>query len=1006
MRKLSVLTCALLLSVTLCGVHTANAVTTTAMGAVMDTTNNTPCGNAWVFCNAIGNSVYADSDGLYIIENFELGSTRTTAFFGVTKTGFANNGFNSLIVPGAINTITAYIYKGGVISGRVTSHEGGSPAVSGATINASVGMVYSKTYTQADGSYQFRLIEGTAQIYVVHENYADSLKTDLNIIETGTYPNTDFQLYVGGTVTGVVYLGDTAITVPSFTVSYVPAGSAVWPIGSTPTGSTGVYTLEHVYPGYIDITTPNLTNWVRVERKYVPVNDGQTTAGIDLRLGPAGSVAGTITAYTSAPVNSAKVTLTRIGSINETAYIDHSNAEGFYAESLIPEGFYDVTVRAPQGLNLQTARVNNVEIVNLLTTTMQFTLQAGGTVEGYITGIAGNPMSNALVTLHLDGQYPQDTLVQDYADVTGRYQFDGLTPYLSYTINVNASTSSTINASAVRRGLTFSENETSTLNFQLPLGGSVQGDLYSYLNQLNEGTMYSYLLNSEQTFRRLISSVDYTIYGLPENNYFVCHFPVFGDVEYSPYVSAIKVTAEQMATQDVTMPKGATLSGFVYLTEAGGNTAPAAGVTVQVKNSRTILSSIVFNYSQAKTDGGGYYTIARLGAGEKEIYIIPTVEEVGGYASQSRIITFDVDSPAPENFTLQQTGVKISGVIRNSSSIRVNDSMVYFWNTGGENFRANADDRGRYSLMLKPGTYTYQGYYSSLMGDNYTMNPVAGLSMQSGQNTENDIILEDGGVLSGIIKDQLGNGVDLAQIIISVENNPTPVRFGLTDESGFYKIYGLHSATYQMEVQAAGYASNTREFTATLGEDIENVDLIIIAQTSIAGRVRTKSDRVPKEAVISLLDSSNGAVLLQTSPNSNGEYILSPLSGGPYSVKATALGMKASTLTDVYAGDRADFTLESLIGKEDAISYPNPARGANITFLYWVEESSTVLIRVYSQSGELVWDWEGPGAEQQYNRKEWNISGVAPGVYIFKITDRNQQNSISRFPTGRLTVIK
>ncbi|MCD4813848.1 carboxypeptidase regulatory-like domain-containing protein [bacterium] len=245
----------------------------------------------------------------------------------------------------------------------------------------------------------------------------------------------------------------------------------------------------------------------------------------------------------------------------------------------------------------------------------------------------------------------------------------------------------------------------------------------------------------------------------------------------------------------------------------------------------------------------------------------------------------------------------------------------------------------------------------------------------------------------------------MAQITVPGIDNRIPTRFGVCERNGAYKIMGLHSGEFDVEVQAAGYSSSSKGFMVTLGEETENANITLVAQTTIAGVVKSHGNGRLENPRVMLLDASN-QVVLQTVPDNGGNYILSPLSDGSHSVKASALGMKSQTIANLNAGDRADFTLSPLIGKDEAISYPNSSRGDRLTFLYWLEEDATVLIRVYNQSAELVWDWEGPGIGGRFNRHHWQVSGVAPGVYLYKVTARNNQGSVSSFKDGKLTVIK
>ncbi|MCD4813851.1 hypothetical protein K8S19_09205 [bacterium] len=146
------------------------AVTTTAMGVIWDESNNTPCAFSWIWVDNSPNSVYADEQGRYVIENFDCYELKTSTDIGVTRTGYADYCRYKPIEPGKVNTINASVYIGSLMSGVVTSLETGSPVVEGATVSAYVTSQTLRALTQADGSYQMRFEPGNYDYRVEKES--------------------------------------------------------------------------------------------------------------------------------------------------------------------------------------------------------------------------------------------------------------------------------------------------------------------------------------------------------------------------------------------------------------------------------------------------------------------------------------------------------------------------------------------------------------------------------------------------------------------------------------------------------------------------------------------------------------------------------------------------------------------------------------------------------------------------------------------------------------------
>ena len=83
-----------------------------------------------------------------------------------------------------------------------------------------------------------------------------------------------------------------------------------------------------------------------------------------------------------------------------------------------------------------------------------------------------------------------------------------------------------------------------------------------------------------------------------------------------------------------------------------------------------------------------------------------------------------------------------------------------------------------------------------------------------------------------------------------------------------------------------------------------------------------------------------------------------------------------------------EFTPSStLLDSAEVYTYPNPATGNTVTFKFRLGDSASVAIRVYDVSGAQVADLRAPRTVLggTIGEVDWNISGKASGVYIYRL---------------------
>jgi protocatechuate 3,4-dioxygenase beta subunit len=987
----------------------AATTTLTLLGTVTDASNNAPCVGATVQVD-YGTTTITGSQGQYVLNNLTIDtSPGYYHYFIISKTGYASYREEnpSYIPAGGTTTHNATVYVGALISGTVRDAVT-SAALAGATITANSrgNSSYNKVFSQLDGTYSLRQSPGDMWFYASNSGHADSMQKELTVNDGAAY-TFDFSLYQGGTISGTVKYGDTTATVANACIqARLPNSRSSVPVSITYTAADGTYQLMHVYPGKNDVSaSPTGTGWANAYRYNVDVPDQGTAANIDFKLQAGGSLQGTVQDYSGAGViNADVIAYPNNGNITNTQQIK-TGTGGFYSFTGLPLGGYSLTIKPQQGGNLQIAQISGITIASGPASVRNATLQLGGKIRGTIRDTGGQGVANANISLDLDLQYPFQEVYRVTSDASGTYQVDGLSPYQSYTLSVQAPSTGTILAVQVKRSINVGEGETRQEDFTLSAGGGRSGVVMSSDGQLvSKGTAVAFnsVIGIGVDFDSLSGS--YILTSLVEGDYLFVVAPSSGN--WQRFTGFMHVTAEVMDAYNITLTQGGSLDGQV--TDAGGQ--PVSNVRIRILDKMGTLSSINFFDVETFTDSNGSYHLEGLTTGTYAVEALPQVQDNGGPASRKvDDVVISAGQTQVQNIVLP-TGTKVYGTVRDQLGNRIINGAVFFWSDTQTSAYAsvNLDESGTYTVMLPQGTYKAQAYYTSTLGTNLGMEPYPSVTVPAAPQTlQKEFVLQIGGTLSGSVMDALGNPVSLALVQVYQEDNPLPARIALTDASGQYRIMGLQTGSYYLQAQATGYTFNRiRVDGIALGANTVQTNLVMVAQTTIGGTVTDKNQRKIKEAVVQALDPASGTVVVQTSADDQGAFVLQSLSGGPFTVKAVAPGLKSETHTGLNAGDRTDFVLEPLINKDEVISYPNPCRGSSLTFLFWAEKTGTALIRVYNQTGELVWDWEGAVSGPKFNRRGWQVSGVAPGVYLYKIKTRYEDGSEVNSTVGKLTVLK
>lgn len=339
--------------------------------------------------------------------------------------------------------------------------------------------------------------------------------------------------------------------------------------------------------------------------------------------------------------------------------------------------------------------------------------------------------------------------------------------------------------------------------------------------------------------------------------------PTSRTVTLGPSASGVDFTATQTAF---------TLSGTVTVDGAG-----LSGVTVAAGNRTTL------------TNAAGQYAFTDLGSGT---YTVSASRSGYSFSPASRTVTLGPDG-RDINFTGTRTTYAVTGGVTLGGS-----GLGGVTVTGGGQTTLTASN-GAYSLEgLTPGTYsvsaTRAGYRFSPANHTVTVGPNA---------TRVDFAATRVGyTLQGTVRE---GGAGLAGVTVSAAG-----RSATTDAQGRYTLTEIPEGNQTIVPARSGYAFSPASTTLSITQDWSGIDFTATAVTyQVSGRVTQGGQGLQGVNVAA------GAFTTSTDPTGN--YTLAGLSGGTYTVTASADGYALSpagqTVTVGPSRTGVNFTAEVLL---------------------------------------------------------------------------------------------
>ncbi|MFP3392647.1 carboxypeptidase regulatory-like domain-containing protein [Brevibacillus sp. SIMBA_040] len=664
----------------------------------------------------------------------------------------------------------------------------------------------------------------------------------------------------------------TVNTVSSGIVSYNPLTKILsWTIGNLPAGSTAnlSFTVSGVFT-----TSPSGTRRLNTATASgVDSYSGGTLAPVsdtlDITVSPAGSIAGVVLDQsTNLPVAGAQVELYDLTPV--LIGTTTTNIDGAYSFTGLAPGVYSVSVTA----STYDPKIQFVTVLAGQTTRADILLpQSPGQVTGTVTDAALSPIAGALVKLiNTSGV----TVSQTVIGAGGAYQFVNVVPG-AYTIAVSADTyqSATAAISVIRAQTTTQNVVLQTALAQLsgqvtdPGNIPIAGALVEVLNQAG------ILLTETATD----GAGTYVLNKLAQGVYQIR----VSAAGYSTQLAGTSLQPGDVKVLNFSLTAAfGTVSGTISDAQTGDD-IPGASIKVLTREGLPV--------AETTTDANGDYSLSLLGP---ETYVLAVSAE--GYAGKT--IGFDI-APATitqVNLSLDKLAGGLNGSVTDTSGNPLIGAAVIVSKGTVPVAQAITDSAGTFSFPhLAPGSYRV-----AASAPNYSTSVLGTIIMPQQISLLNFTLQASPGTIAGQVTDSVNQPIQGAVVTVRDNTAAGPVvTTVLTDGNGQYAVFDLLPKNYVVIVSAPDKATSlTGAFVSPLAVTTVNTQLADLPG-SLSGTILDATTGLPitgASVEVSVLNGA-GAIVAQAFSDLAGNYQISGLSPGVYTITANAANYQTNSAT-------------------------------------------------------------------------------------------------------------
>ncbi|MED4452355.1 carboxypeptidase regulatory-like domain-containing protein, partial [Metabacillus fastidiosus] len=866
---------------------------------------------------AVISTVLSDQSGKYLVNGLAPGPYTLI----ISSANFQTTAVSEIVTAGQTTAANISLNPSpGSISGTVVNSQDGTP-IGGASVNIinSKNALITTVLTGQDGTFIvnglspdqytltfFSINSQNGSVGVVVQSNLTTPVTASLIPEPGTISGTVSPAVIG---TNVRLVDNNGIFIDSVVVN--PDGSFQFS-NLTP----GSYTLSATVQGYA-ATTAGAT---------VLANQ---TSDVALTLIPnPGTVSGTVISSDNEPLSNTLVQITTSnGTIIGSAF---TNSQGQYTITNVPTGSYNIKANvenfSPAVVGVTVGPGENVTNVNF-----SLTPNSGSLNGQIINSQTGEVIGGARIII-------RDTLTQTIIASTtsttfGNYIINDLPPG-SVTVTAVKNGFGTASIGAI-----IASNESTTADLSLsPNTGTINGTIVDTNgNMVTSNNIEVQIFNENKILVTTVTANNdgtYTVSNLPPGNYFVT-VTAPGFASSTVTVQVRSDTATSITNIVTPLPVQLTVN---ILNDATGEPITGASVTVRHQNGIIIATRI--------TDQNGQTVFTSLPSGS----LVITADALSFGTASTTIFANNGDvlnttlslSPNPGNLTGFVSNIANGDPIPNAVV-----QLFDFTNTLIQT--AVSDQFGRYSFQgISPGVYTVitnaVDFGQQSAGAVISSDEISILSFALTPNP---------GTIQGFVTNALtGAPVQGATIVIRELSNTGPiVTTTITDQNGFYETATLAPLIYILIASEPNFGSVTAS-AQVISNTTQRVDFQLTPNPGgIQGTVTHIATGLPLTNSFVRVLNTDGSIITSTQVDLNGNYVITGLTPGTYTVTAINLDYQPGIQTVSIASNTTQTVDFALTGSPAIIQGTvtdsvtgNPLVGAIIEI--FDEETKTLLRRV------------------------------------------------------------
>ncbi|KGX88751.1 hypothetical protein N781_09540 [Pontibacillus halophilus JSM 076056 = DSM 19796] len=543
------------------------------------------------------------------------------------------------------------------------------------------------------------------------------------------------------------------------------------------------------------------------------------------------------------------------------------NGDGTYkVPGLIP-GTYFLTASAPGYSSSTVSAVVNSNTVTAVTHTLQLNPATLNVVV--LDDETGQPQAGASVIVEHTNGIPID---QGITDQNGLIRFTDLAGgeyFITATKDGFGTTS---------QGLFLGNGDTRSITLRLPTEvGILQGFVTDGTsgNPILDATVQVFDENGVLVLEGVTDENGrYRFEGLAPGEYTV----ITSAGNFSPESAGAFIIAGETSTLSFALtPNAGRIEGTVTDATTGD---PVQGATIIIREGSE-TGPIIFT---TITDENGFYQSGGLA---ENVYVLVTRDP--NYGSETGVVTVERNQVTTLNFSLTPNPGRVQGSVRSASAgLPITGALIRVTNQDGFIIgTVPTDESGFYTLGgLAPGTYRITA------GDPNFQIAKATFSVGTNQTVTRNFALQgDPATITGAVIDN-ENNAPLVGALVQVFDTETELLLGeaLTNEDGFYAIFGLSTDTIQVLISFPGYGTFQSTFPTSAGSTADVSVRLSQTPATIRGRVTAQEGGTPIDGVTVVLKLAGATTPYAFAiTNEDGDYEFTGLAPGSYTVTFVAV---------------------------------------------------------------------------------------------------------------------